>query len=58
MGEIKSFPKIKMSEPEKETKMLKEIIDDRVKSNNEMLILMIDIFKRLEKLELQSSTKI
>lgn len=45
-----------MSEPEKQTKLLKEIIDDRAKSNNEMLIILIDIFKRLEKLELQSST--
>lgn len=48
-----------MSDAEEKTKTLKEIIDDRMKSNNEMLIIIIDIFKRLEKLEerIQSSTK-
>ena len=55
-----SLPKIKMSEPKTETKTLKEIVDARVQSNHEMLITLVDIFKRLEVLEekLQSSTKI
>jgi hypothetical protein len=49
-----------MSEPKSETKTLKEIVDARVQSNHEMLITLVDIFKRLEVLEekLQSSTKI
>lgn len=49
-----------MSETKNETKMLKDIIDARMQSNHEMLILVIDIFKRLELLEekVQSSTKI
>jgi hypothetical protein len=50
------FPQIKMNE--EKSKTLKEIIDDRMKSNNEMFIILIDIFKRLEKLEAQSSTSI
>lgn len=55
-----SFPKIKMNEPKTETKTLKEIVDARVQSNHEMLITLVDIFKRLEVLEekIQSSTKI
>lgn len=47
-------------EEEPKTKSLKEIIDARILSNNEMLIIIVDLFKRLEKLEekIQSSTKI
>lgn len=49
-----------MSESNGETKTLKQVIDARIQSNNEILITLIDIFKRLEILEekVHSSTKI